>query len=105
VTPRRNSSLAIGFRFRSANDAPRRDPKTVTLEGSNMNGTDSILGRSWTLIYQGESGLAVDPGRLSYSSKVWFSNNITFTSYRLLITVELDRDNSVHFSEFQLIGT
>ena len=105
VTTIRNDSLAIGLRLCTANDMPNRDPLNVTLEGSNQNGTNLILGASWTLIYSGLSGLAVDPGRNTCGDKVFFPNNNTFTSYRLLITVKRGRENSIQLSEFQLIGT
>lgn len=104
VTATNSGSLATGLRLCTANDAPTRDPLNVTLEGSNENGTNLILGASWTLIYSGVSGLAVDPGRSTCGGKVFFLNNNTFTSYRLLITVKRGADNSIQLSEFQLIG-
>ena len=105
ITPIQSDSLATGFRLCTAGDFPNRDPMNITLEGSNENGTDLALGSSWTLIYQGASGLAANPGRFKCGNRVFFSNTQTFSSYRLLITAKRGTDNSIQFSELILIGT
>ncbi|CAF1517571.1 unnamed protein product, partial [Rotaria sordida] len=56
------SSLIIGLQMCTGNDYPERDPFIVSLEGSNLSGTVLNLGTSWTLIYNGPSGLQTDPG-------------------------------------------
>lgn len=103
ITHLENASRIIGFRICTANDAPERDPTNVTLEGSNRIGTELTLGSSWTLIYQGISGLQVNPGRTVCGSIVLFSNTLGFNSYRFLITAKRGNENSVQFSELKLI--
>src|SRR5438876_10750962 len=44
VTPSVGVTRVTGMRIESANDAPERDPKTVTLEGSNDDVADYTVG-------------------------------------------------------------
>ena len=104
ITPRRGASLVTAFRLCTANDIPTRDPTSITLEGSNQNAADLDLGSSWTLIYQGVSGLSVDPGRSTCGDKMFFSNTITFTSYRFLVVGKRGAENSFQLSELQFFG-
>ena len=103
VTPAVNSSLAVGLVMCSGNDAVACDPMTITLEGSNQNGTDLTLGSSWTLIYSGPSSLQMDPGRSACGDMISFNNTMAFQSYRLLITSKRNLENSMQFSEFGLL--
>jgi hypothetical protein len=105
VTPSiSNASIAISLLFATANDAPNRDPITVTLEGSNVNALD--VGSSWTLIYNGSTGisLTVDPGRTQYVARQNFSNTIAYRSYRLLVTSHRGPEWGLQYSEAQIIG-
>ena len=105
VTPNiSNASIAIGLRFATGGDAPTRDPITVTLEGSNADALD--IGSSWTLIYNGPTGISLttDPGRSTYVAQQNFSNTIAYKSYRLLVTSQRGADWAVQYSEAQIIG-
>lgn len=101
----RGPSLLIGFRFLTADSYSQRDPVSITLEGSNKPLSALVLGSSWTLIYNGSSGLATDPGRSGYGQMQWISNNtVWYASYRLLITLKRTVGNFVQYAEFELYG-
>jgi len=105
VTPAiSNASVAIGILFATANDSPTRDPITITLEGCNVDALD--IGSSWTLIYNGSTGISptVDPGRMQYVAQQNFSNTIAYRSYRLLVTSQRGPDWAVQYAEAQIIG-
>lgn len=104
-TPIRGPSLLRSLRFYTANDYPARDPVTVTVEGSNQTSSPALTsGSSWTLIYNGSSGLNVDPGRQAYGITEYFSNSDWYRSYRLLITSKRGTDAYVQYSEVDFIG-
>jgi hypothetical protein len=50
VTPAVGATTVTGMTIQSANDAPERDPKTVTLEGSNDEALTSYSSGNWELI-------------------------------------------------------
>lgn len=102
-----NGSIARAIRFATAGDSPTRDPITMTLEGSNYTTISSLnLGTSWTLIYSGSTGISssTDPGRQVYGTQENLPNTEEFISYRILFTSKRGTDNSVQFSEFELMG-
>ncbi|CAF1659841.1 unnamed protein product [Adineta ricciae] len=108
VTPSiSNATIAMGLIFATANDFAHRDPLTVTLEGSNATTNATLhLGSSWTLIYNGSTG--IDPvfnnSRSVYVIQQNFNNTMVFASYRLLITSQRSLSNGVQYSEAQIIG-
>ena len=105
VTPTiRNASIAIALRFATADDEPDRDPLTVTLEGTNFTSLD--LASSWSLIYNGSTGIdpTADPGRRIFVPQQNFSNTIVYRSYRLLITSQRSAAWAVQYAEAQIIG-
>lgn len=105
VTPTiSDSSIATSLLFATGNDAPNRDPITVTLEGSNLDTLDD--GSNWTLIYNGPTGISptTDPGRQTYVAQQNFSNTIAYKSYRLLVTSQRGSEWAVQYSEAQIIG-
>ena len=108
ITPRRsNASVANALQFATANDAPERDPLTVTLEGTNVTGIPAFSsGASWTLIYNGSTGIdpITPPSRSTYVARQNFSNSIAYRSYRLLITSKRNQSNSVQYAEANIIG-
>ncbi|CAF1339435.1 unnamed protein product [Rotaria sordida] len=61
ITPQQGASLITGIKICTANDNSLRDPITITFEGSNSSGASRTIGSSWTLLYNGTSGLSVDP--------------------------------------------
>jgi hypothetical protein len=108
LSPDRASFPILGFRFRTANDAPERDPFTITIEGVNAaNPTAAASGpTTWTLLYNGVSGLATDPGRFGFGVEQDFSNTLSFNTYRVLITGVRNAAaaNSFQFSEIELMA-
>jgi hypothetical protein len=107
VTPQGPQTVVNGIHFFTANDAPVRDPMTVTLEGTNSPNATTTLNSTWTTIYSGVTGLGTDPGRMSPGAVVNFANTAPFTSYRMLVTSVRDgaMANSFQFSEIALLGT
>jgi hypothetical protein len=75
------------------------------MEGSNQLPSKLIYGSSWTLTYNGSSGLKPDPGRLAYESIQNLSNNsIWYSSYRFLITSKRGDSDAAHLDELELFG-
>jgi len=104
VTPAAGPTLVGGLRFATANDGPERDPLTFTLEGTNGDPATDV----WTLIASGDTGLATDPGRLTWQAAstepVFFSAD-TFTSYRLLFpTLRGTGQNSMQIGEVEFLS-
>lgn len=96
--------IVTGFRFTTATDQSKRDPMIITLEGSNADNVSLIFGKSWTLIYNGSSGLDIDPGRGKAGSLQQFNNSQLYRSYRMLVVAKRDSDSGVHYSEFEFYG-
>ena len=63
ITFKNGPFLLRAFRIRPGHYNEARDPSTITIEGSNLADTFLTLGSSWTLIYNGSTGLTTDPGR------------------------------------------
>jgi hypothetical protein len=78
VMPSIGSTLVTSMEIESGNDAPERDPREVTLEGSN----DNILSFSegtWTLI----ADIQVPPFTNRFQSQAFaFANTNRYSSYR-----------------------
>ncbi|UJR12735.1 hypothetical protein I4U23_016909 [Adineta vaga] len=108
VTPSiSNATVAIGIIFATGNDDPERDPLTITLEGSNaMTNTTLHLATSWTLIYNGSTGIdsTINNTRSAYAIQQNFNNTRIFASYRLLITSQRSIASSVQYAEVQILG-
>ena len=107
VTPKISSaSVAIALLFATPNDFPSRDPTTVTIEGSNATGVALNSGMSWTLIYNGPTGInaTVDPGRYTFGLLTMFPNTVAFAGYRFLITAQRGNGSSVQYSEAHVLG-
>ncbi|CAF4243351.1 unnamed protein product [Adineta steineri] len=80
VTLKRGVSLVIGLQIFTADDMSARDPIIVTLEGSNSNDIDLTYGINWNLIYNGNSRLTNDPGRLTRGQTQFFCNSKQYMS-------------------------
>src|SRR5262249_36861100 len=84
VTPSLGSSWVFGISLETANDAPDRDPKEVTLEGSN----DDPTTLSWTM---GNWTMIVDIANIPaitnrYTSQTfYFTNYAAYKSYRFTV--------------------
>ncbi|UJR11116.1 hypothetical protein I4U23_015298 [Adineta vaga] len=96
--------IVTGFRFTTATDQPNRDPVRVTLEGSNADNSSLTIGKSWTLIYDGSSGLDIDPGRGKAGSLQMLNNTRRYRSYRVLVVSKRGIESGVHYSEFEFYG-
>src|SRR6476660_970851 len=55
VTPSVGATLVNGLSMQSANDAPERDPLSVTLEGSNDDTVTDFNSGTWELIYKNDA--------------------------------------------------
>ena len=105
VTPAVGSSIVNAIQVATANDAPNRDPLTVSLEGSNATGANLGLGNSWTLIQASINlGIGADPGRLVVGPVVTFTNSTAYTSYRVVVQSQRGSENSVQYGEMNLIN-
>ncbi len=105
LTLERGASYLIAIQFSAANNLPARDPLALTIEGSNQISSALALGSSWTLIYNGSTGLDTDPGRYNDGTVQYIPNNIiSYSSYRLLITSKRSIQNAVQYSEVMLLG-
>jgi hypothetical protein len=105
LTLGRGTSLLTSIRFCAATSLAERDPMTITIEGSNQSSSALLFGSSWSLIYNGSSGLDSDPGRANYGVTQAIPNNARwYNSYRLLITSKRNISNAVQYSEVQLFG-
>ncbi|MDZ4781880.1 MAG: PEP-CTERM sorting domain-containing protein [Planctomycetia bacterium] len=103
ITPTVTDSIVQSFQFTAANDAPLRDPLSITIEGSNGGALDQ--GASWTLIYSGTTGLDTDPGRFLPGALVPVTGNVTmYDSYRVLVTSQRGVANSVQYADVQFFG-
>ncbi|CAF1457483.1 unnamed protein product [Adineta ricciae] len=100
----RGSTVVRALQIDTADDEPARDPLIVSLEGSNQSGTSLTLGSSWTLIYNGPSGLATDPDRKSGGSIQQINNMISYKSYRFLVSGKRSTSSAVQYSELILYG-
>lgn len=102
-TVKRGSSLLIAVQFCTANDHPDRDPLTMTIEGTNHISTLLTDGSSWTLIYNGTTGLENTTQRYTNGTNIRLSNRfVWYLSYRLLITSKRGIDDGVQYSEVYL---
>ncbi|CAF0880727.1 unnamed protein product [Adineta steineri] len=104
ITPQSGAFLITGLRFCTGNDYPERDPLTVSVEGSNHT-LALTFGTSWTLIYNGTTGLDVDPGRATCGVTQLFLNNPnSYLSYRILLSSKRGIDYVLQYSEIELLG-
>lgn len=102
-TPVRGASVLRSLRFCAANDVPDRDPILVMVEGGNQ--TSALTqGSSWTLIYNGSTGLDTDPGRNIFGTTQYLSNTAWYLSYRLLIASIRGLTTATQYAEVQFLG-
>ncbi|CAF0850937.1 unnamed protein product [Adineta ricciae] len=97
-------TIVNGLRLWTGNDFAPRDPIVVSLEGSNQSEDDLILGSSWTLLYNGSSGLDIDPGRKQCGLMQYLNNTIEYKSYRFLVLHSRAPVDCVQFSEIELFS-
>lgn len=95
-------SILTRFRIATGDDLPNRDPFIVSIEGSNSG--NLTQGTSWTLIYNGSTGLETDPGRNAFGPYQLVPNFKPFSSYRFLTLAKRSVDDSVQYSEVEFYG-
>ena len=101
----RGAALLVAFRICAASSCLNCDPITVTIEGSNRPSSALTYGSSWTSIYNGSSGLDVDPGASHFGVIQWLEDSsLWYSSYRLLVISKRDIGKFVHYSELELFG-
>ncbi|CAF1446718.1 unnamed protein product [Adineta ricciae] len=101
-----NSKLFVLKRFYIAvrRHSLQRDPLTITIEGSNNKISDLAFGYSWTLIYNGDSGLMENQWEVSHYEEMEVNNSSPFRSYRFLVSSIREKSTSVSYAEFVMIG-
>ena len=81
------------------------DPLLVTIEGSNHNELELHLGSSWTLIYDGDTGLLfVDSVAHLGDIQTLDNSTMPFQSFRFLFTFKRGKCNAVSLSEIRMFG-
>lgn len=106
VTPGSGSSTAQSAVFRTANDAEGRDPKQVSIYGTNdsITSIDNGTGNNenWSLISSFDANL---PGaRLTTSAPVDFTNGTAYSSYRVTFDSLKNNNEVAQLDEFQLFS-
>ncbi|CAF0974474.1 unnamed protein product [Rotaria sp. Silwood1] len=95
----------VAFYVGTNTNYPQRDPLTITIEGSNLHGDELTFGRSWTLIYNGSTGLVSNLGRSTLGALEIIQNfPIPFANYRVLVTSKRGIEICTSYTEFMMIG-
>jgi len=100
-------SVLQAFQFGTGGDRYKRDPITITIEGSQFNNSAYLqMGSSWNLIYDGWTGINMtdDPGRSVYGNLQTINQSCPYKAYRVLITSQRGEDDSVQYSEVKFFG-
>ena len=106
VTPGSGSSTAQSAVFRTANDAEGRDPKQVSIYGTNdsITSIDNGTGNNenWSLISSFDANL---PGaRLTTTAPIDFTNGTSYSSYRVSFDSLKNNNDVAQLDEFQLFS-
>jgi hypothetical protein len=102
VTPSVGATVAEGLAMESANDAPERDPKLVTLEGSSDDVADYTT-TNWTLI----TTINVPAYTARFQTQTFLFPNVTpYKHYRwTVVQCQGPNQNSMQIAEVQILGT
>ena len=92
------------FRFATGSRATAEDPMNITVEGSHCSSLASCA--TWTLLYQGPSGLETAINRTTFGAKQMIPVPQRFQNYRFLVTSKRNATQSayVSYSEVELYG-
>ncbi|UJR19759.1 hypothetical protein I4U23_022893 [Adineta vaga] len=105
LTFKSKSFVLMHFRMATNKNSRERDPVTITIEGSNNNESELTLRNSWTLIYNGSSGLQSISKRQSFGeTQTLIDNVLPFASYRFLTTSKGGESTCVSYSELRMMG-
>ncbi|MBN9689351.1 MAG: immunoglobulin domain-containing protein [Verrucomicrobia bacterium] len=103
VTPSLGSTVVTGITMQSANDAPERDPKTITIEGSNDEAPTWDTG-TWEQIYRNDA-IPAWPARFEFQTFL-FDNFKPFKHYRwTVVATQTDNGCCMQVAEVALLGT
>jgi hypothetical protein len=113
VTPAVGQTWVTGIAMQSANDAPARDPKSITIEGSNDDSVTNFTDGNWELVYANTNIPAwtvVFPGGNNVDRYQWqtlkFDNFKPYKHYRwTVLVVQEDNTCCMQIAEVQLLGT
>ncbi|MFO1496976.1 MAG: immunoglobulin domain-containing protein [Verrucomicrobiota bacterium] len=105
VTPAVGETVVTGLAMQSANDAPERDPLSVTLEGSNDDTIADFNSGTWSQIVALTN---IPPWSARYETKAfYFPNSTAYKHYRwtvLLVQNAPSTANSMQIAEVQLLA-
>ena len=83
VSPSVGATTIIGLFMQSANDSPDRDPKSITVEGSNDDKVTGFASGTWETIYKND---AVPAYTSRFQTQTfYFSNKKSYKHYRWTI--------------------
>ncbi len=113
VAPSVGATVITGIAMESANDAPERDPRSITIEGSNDSSITNLTSGTWTTIYANTNipiWNTVFPAPLSdrYQTQTFFFPNVQpykFYRWTVLGVANPTAANSMQIAEVQLLGT
>ncbi len=102
VSPSVGATWVTGMALQSANDAPERDPKVVTLEGSNDESITDFASGNWAAI--ATVNVPVFADRYAWQSFT-FENFKPYLHYRwTVVNVQTNNGCCMQVAEVQLLG-
>ncbi len=103
VTPSVGVTWVTGISIQSANDAPERDPKSITLEGSNDDTIADFNSGTWELVYKNEN---IPAFAARYETQTFaFQNFKPYKHYRwTVLQVQTDNTCCMQVAEVQILG-
>lgn len=104
VTPSIGATVVTGLKMESANDAPERDPKIITLEGSNDDTITDWASGTWELIVKMDS-IPAFADRFTYQTFL-FDNYKPYKHYRwTVLETQTINDCCMQIAEVELLGS
>ena len=103
VTPSLGITYVTGIALQSANDGPERDPKSITLEGSNDDEITEYDSGNWQLITQIDD-IPAWTGRFQ-TKELFFDNDRAFKHYRWVVALTQGNNTCcMQIAEVELLG-
>ena len=104
VTPSLGMTYVTGMALQSANDGPDRDPKSITLEGSNDDEITAYDTGNWQLITQIDD-IPAWTGRFQ-TKELFFDNDRAFKHYRwVVLDTQGPSTCCLQIAEVELLGS
>jgi hypothetical protein len=103
VTPSVGGTVINGISMQSANDAPERDPLSITIEGSNDDSVTNFTSGTWEMVYK---NTAIPAFATRYQTQTFlFDNYKPFKHYRWTVLVTQAANTCcMQIAEVQLLG-